>query len=101
MKTPSITVAVTTAGKHVVLYCGDDAGKAKECYSASATNPDFDGLFLIVRPDYTRRSHPRDSHMRELAAKKAAEGAAKAKAEVEAKAREQSEADQPKRKAAK
>lgn len=98
MKTPSLAIAVTTSGKHVVLYCGDDAGKAKEQYSANTINQDFAGLFLIVRPDYTRRARPAESKAREVAAAKAKEESA-AKAEAEAAKTKADE--QPKRKATK
>lgn len=98
MKTPSLAIAVTTSGKHVVLYCGDDAGKAKDQYAANTTNPDFAGLFLIVRPDYTRRAHPKDSKAREIAAAKAREDAA-AKAGAEAEVAKTKVDDQPRRKA--
>lgn len=103
MKTPSLAIAVTTAGKHVVLYCGDDAGKAKEQYSANTTNPDYAGMFLLLRPEFTRRARPAESKAREVAAAKAkAEAEAKAKAEAEKSAdNDEKPTEQPKRKATK
>lgn len=64
MKTPSITVGVK-GGKYTVLYCGEDGGKAKDTYQANTGNTELDGVFLIIRPEYTRRIKPAKSGTQE------------------------------------
>jgi hypothetical protein len=54
MKTPSL-VAVQINGKWTVPYIGDDAGPAKEGYSAAVNGGQAQAAFLFIRPDFLRR----------------------------------------------
>lgn len=57
MKAPSLVIGFKGETPSVI-YCGEDAGKAKTAYEASNSNADLDGVMLFIRPEYTRRNRP-------------------------------------------
>lgn len=57
MKAPSLVIGFKGEVPSVI-YCGADAGKAKDIYQANSTNTDLGGVMLFVRPEYTRRNRP-------------------------------------------
>lgn len=54
MKTPSLT-AVQIGGKWTVPYIGDDAGPAKDAYSAAVNGTEAEAAILFIRPGFERR----------------------------------------------
>jgi len=57
MKAPSLVIGFKGEVPSVI-YCGEDAGKAKSVYEASNGNADLDGVMLFIRPPYARRNRP-------------------------------------------